>query len=213
MKNINWVKVFVPICIIAVLALVGYYAITSSNKQENLKGQVSDSVETEFVNTEGKVVLEEYSDFQCPACANAAAIVSQLKKKHEGSLEVVFNDYPLPYHKQAPKASEAAACAQDQGKFWEYHDTLFANQSEWSGSTNAVTIFKEYAEDLSLDSEKFNQCLDLGEKESYVAEKVKKGNAEKISATPTLYLNGKKLTDYKTWNELIEIIENEINSN
>lgn len=212
MKKSGLFKIILPIGMVVVL--VALIILTNdSPEDEALKGQANSSVEAEFVKEEGKVVIEEYSDFQCPACANAAAIVSGLKKKHGESLEVIFNDYPLSYHKQAPKASEAAACARDQGEFWEYHDMLFANQAEWSGSSDAVTVFKEYAVDLGLDSEVFNQCLDSGEKESYVQEKVKKGNEEKISATPTLYMNGEKLTDYKTWNELIEKIENEINSN
>lgn len=209
MKKINWTKIFMALSVLALFAAVIIYAKTSfDNKNNNLKGEVAEPLEKN-----NKVVLEEYSDFQCPACAAAAPIVSDLKKKHGDRLEVVFNDFPLSMHKYSPKSSEAAACAKDQGKFWEYHDMLFTSQREWANSKDeqeVISYFKQYAKSLNLDTEKFDKCLDSGEKKTYVDEKTQKALSMKVNATPTFYLNGKKLENYRTWDELIQMIENEL---
>jgi protein-disulfide isomerase len=209
MKKIGWVQIVLVLAILVAFGGILIYAKNSSNNQNNLKGEVAKPLE----NNNGKVVLEEYSDFQCPACASAAQIVSELKKKHNDSLEVKFNDFPLTMHKYAPKASEAAQCAKDQGKFWEYHDVLFQNQKAWSQSKDekdVVKYFKKYAKELGLDTEQFDKSLDSGEKKAYVDEMTKNAMDKKISATPTFYLNGKKLEGYKTWDEFIGMIEKEL---
>lgn len=203
MKKITLTQLIIGIGVVAIF--VGILTYAKVNKDDNLKGEVVDPI-----NDGNKVVLEEYSDFQCPACAAAALIVSQLKEKHGDKLEVRFNDFPLSFHQYAAKASEAAASARDQGKFWEYHDILFQNQSEWAQSKDeqeAVSYFKQYAKNLGLNTEEFNQSLDSGAKKAYVDGMTKIALDKKISATPTFYLNGKKLENYRTWNELIEMVE------
>lgn len=207
MKKSGWIQIALVLVGLVIFGGILIY-VKSSDKQNNLKGEVVESV-----GSEGKVVIEEYSDFQCPACAMAAPIVSDLKKKYEDKLEVRFIDFPLTYHALAAKASEAAAAASDQGKFWEYHDILFGKQSEWTQSGNekeAVRYFKQYAESLDLDMEKFNKSLDSGEKKDYVEQNRQRGMDMRVSATPTFYLNGKKLQGYKTWDELIGKIEAEL---
>lgn len=204
-KNSILAKIFLSLLIFGI-ALGAAFLVRNFKNSKPPKAQVSEGL---FVN-EGKVTLEEFSDFQCPACAAAAPIVSELKEKYKGRLEVIFNDYPLPYHKWAKKASEAAAIAQDQGKFWEYHDLLFERQEEWGQSQDATLLFKEYAKELGLDMEKFSKSLDSGEKEAYVNEKIKKGEEMGINATPTFYLNGKRLSGFKTWDEFIQKIEKEL---
>jgi protein-disulfide isomerase len=210
MKKFNWAQLGIIVAVVAIFGGILIYARTSFNdKNGNLKGEVTKPLE----NNNGKVVLEEYSDFQCPACAAASQVVSELKKKHGDKLEIKFNDFPLPMHKYAPKASEAAQCAKDQGKFWEYHDMLFENQSVWGQSKDeeeAVSYFKKYAKSLNLDTDQFNKSLDSGEKKAYVDEKTQNAKDMKINATPTFYLNGEKLQNYKTWNELIQMVEAEL---
>lgn len=206
MKKFNVTQIAVIVAVLAIFGGILIYA-TTSNKNDNLKGQAASAIDGD------KVVLEEYSDFQCPACASAAQVVSELKKKHSDSLEVKFNDFPLTMHKYAPKASEAAQCAADQGKFWEYHDILFQNQRVWSQAKDekdVVKYFKKYAKELGLDTEQFDKSLDSGEKKAYVDEMTKNAMDKKISATPTFYLNDKKLEGYKTWDEFIGMIEKEL---
>ena len=213
MKKFNWAQIGIVVAVITIFSGILIYAKTSlNNKNDNLKGEIAKPIENNN-NDEGKVVLEEYSDFQCPACAGVAQIVSELKKKHKDKLEVKFIDFTLTYHTLAPKASEAAASARDQGKFWEYHDILFQNQRIWGQAKSeeeAVKYFKQYAKDLGLDTRQFDKSLDSGEKKDYVEQNKQKALDMKISATPTFYLNGEKLEGYKTWDELIEMVEKEI---
>ncbi len=208
MNKINKTQIIIGLGILVIFAGILIYANASfKNKNESLEGEIAKPLES----NNGKVVLEEYSDFQCPACAQASQIVDELKDKYPNKLEVVFQD--TPFHKYSILASEAAQCANDQGKYWEYHDLLFQNQSIWGQSLNekeAIKHFKEYAKSLGLNTEQFNKSLDSGEKKSYVNEKILKAQALKISATPTFYLNGKKLQNYKTWDELVGMIEKEL---
>src|SRR5215471_11454580 len=104
------------------------------------------------------VTIVEFSDFQCPFCKNATTTVKQVLDKYPGKVRLVFRDFPLAsIHPLAQKAHEAARCAADQGKFWEYHDVLFERSPKLSPAE-----LKQYAQDLKLDGGAFAQCLDSG---------------------------------------------------
>ena len=104
------------------------------------------------------VTIVEFSDFQCPFCKTANTTVKQVLDKYPGKVRLVFRDYPIAsLHPQAPKAHEAARCAGDQAKFWEYHDVLFERSPKMSPQD-----LKQYALDLKLDAAAFDQCLDSG---------------------------------------------------
>src|SRR3989344_2071642 len=111
---------------------------------------------------DAKVTIIEFSDFQCPFCSRfREQTFDQLKKEYidTGKVKFVYRDFPLEsIHPNALKAAEASECADDQGKFWEYHDILFSKQDEWSQS-DGISKFKVYAKDLSLDTSKFDKCL------------------------------------------------------
>src|SRR3989344_4508365 len=108
------------------------------------------------------VTVIEFSDFQCPFCARfREETFYQIKTNYidTGKVKFVYRDFPLSsIHPMAEKGAEAAECANEQGKFWEYHDVLFDKQDEWT--TVGVTKLKDYAKELSLDTDKFNKCLD-----------------------------------------------------
>ena len=106
------------------------------------------------------VTIVEFSDFQCPFCSKAKVTVDEVMKGYGDKVRLVFRHFPLSFHQDAPKAAEAAACANDQKKFWEYHDKLFANQGALE-----VDDLKKHAADLGLDTARFNECLDSGKKE------------------------------------------------
>ena len=120
-------------------------------------------------------------------------------------MRFVFKDYPLPNHQQAFKAAEAAQCARVQGKFWEYHDTLFANQDAL-----AVEDLKRYASQLDLDTGSFNACLDSGETSALVQQDMNEGNAYGVTATPTIFINGRLLSGAQPFETFDAIIREEL---
>jgi len=110
-------------------------------------------------NENAPVTIVEFSDFQCPYCSRfRTQTFDQIKQEYidTGKVRFVYRDFPLSsIHPMAQKAAEAAECADEQDKFWEYHDGIFANQASLS-----IDNMKKWAKDLGLDSSKFNSCLD-----------------------------------------------------
>ncbi|MBK9518212.1 MAG: thioredoxin domain-containing protein [Anaeromyxobacter sp.] len=137
------------------------------------------------------VTIVEFSDFQCPYCARAESTVKDLMEleKYKGKIKLVYRDYPLPSHNLAPKASEAAHCAGDQGKYWDMHGKLFAVTPRLE-----VTDLKAYARELKLDEGRFDKCLDSGEKAAVVAEHAAAGEKAGVRGTPAFFINGRLLS-------------------
>lgn len=152
---------------------------------------------------EASIVLEEFSDFQCPACKTAQASVKEVLSTFGDKVLLKYRHFPLvTIHTQAYRAALAAECANDQGKFWEYHDLLFDNQPNFSRD-ELVT----YAQQLELNiegSSGFAACLDSRAKTEIVRADMREGEDRKIGGTPTFYLNGELVSD---WSKLKEIIQ------
>ena len=136
-----------------------------------------------------KVTIVEFSDFQCPFCGKAAATVDEVMKQYEGKVRLVFRHFPLDFHTEAPKAHEAAMCANEQGKFWEYHDVLFKNQQQLQPDQ-----LKQHAQTLGLDGAKFNECLDSGKYAEAVKKDLEAGKKHGVSGTPAFFVNGRMLS-------------------
>lgn len=157
--------------------------LTSSAAFEQVKGPEN-----------AAVTVVEYSDFQCPFCAQAAPIVDQVLAEYPDDVRVVYRHFPLnQIHAQAQLASEAAEAAGNQGQFWEMHDVLFANQSQWSGNLGARGIFETYAEALGLDMEQFNTDLRDGALTDKVDHDYQSGVTAGVQGTPTFFINGERL--------------------
>jgi protein-disulfide isomerase len=155
---------------------------------------------------EAPVTIVEFSDFQCPFCKNATATVKQVMDKYPGKVKWVFRDFPLPaIHPAAPKAHEAARCAAEQGKFWEYHDLLF----DRSPKQNPDDL-KQYAKDLKLDASTFGQCLDSGKQEAAVTKDVEEGSRLGVTGTPTFFINGRQLVGAQPLTAFQKIIDGEL---
>jgi protein-disulfide isomerase len=155
------------------------------------------------------VTVVEFSDFQCPFCASALPTVNQLKEFYGNQILFVYRDFPLhQIHPLAGKASEAAQCAFEQDKFWEYHDTLFENQQEWSSV--GVPKFKEYAVDLELDTTAFDECLDTGKYAGEVEADLQAGIQVGVDSTPSFIINGQKISGAVPLDVLKEIIDTEL---
>ncbi len=131
------------------------------------------------------VTIVEFADFQCPFCQQAVQTLNQVVARYADRVRVVFRHFPLPSHTYAQKAHEAAECANEQGKFWAYHDFLFANQGALG-----VEDLKRYAASLGLDTDRFNQCLNTGKYAEKVKKDVEDGTKYHVRGTPTFFING-----------------------
>ncbi len=117
----------------------------------------------------------------------------------------MFRDYPLPNHAQAFKAAEAAQCANEQGRFWEYHDKLFEQQSALQPAD-----LKRYAVELELDAEEFNGCLDGGKHTASVRTDMQEGEGYGVRATPSFFINGRFLSGAQPYEAFSGIIDEEL---
>src|SRR5438445_1293751 len=132
-----------------------------------------------------EVTVTEFSDFQCRYCQRAAVVVEQLRKSYGDNVQFVFKQMPLPMHQYAFKAAEAAVIAQQQGKFWEYHDRLFA------ATDLSVDALKTMAAEVGLDLNKFNQALDSPATRAAVEKDIEEAKQLGVRGTPTFFVNGK----------------------
>ena len=151
------------------------------------------------------VTIIEFSDYQCPFCARVNPTLEQVRKAYGDQVKIIFKDFPLPNHAQAPKAAEAAHCAGEQGKYWEMHDQLFANQRALN-----VPDLKQHAATLGLDATAFNQCLESGKHAKLVAAGTTQGEAMGVNSTPTLYINGRPLIGAQPFDAFKQVIDEEL---
>lgn len=152
------------------------------------------------------ITLIEFADFQCPFCGRVAPTVKRIREKYGDQVRVVWKDFPLTQiHPQAFKASEAAHCAGDQGKYWEYHDRLFANQQSLMPDD-----LKKHAADLGLDSGKFAACLDTSKYGERVRDGVAAGTRLGVNSTPMFYVNGRVLSGAQPYEMFASLIDEEL---
>ena len=130
-----------------------------------------------------------FSDFQCPFCTRVEPTLTQIEKKYEGKVRFVWKNYPLPFHNNAEPAAEAAMAANEQGKFWEMHDKLFAQPA---GARPGH--LEKYAQELGLDMGKFKADLDATSTRSAIEAETKEGQAVGVNGTPTVFINGRKIS-------------------
>lgn len=156
------------------------------------------------------VVIFEFADFQCPACGKFAQFSEPLLQEwlDDGTVRFVWYDFPLTQiHQNAVLASRAGRCANEQDKFWPFHDRVFGGQSQWSSSGSADDMFIEYAQAEGLDVGAFTQCLRSDKYQKEVSESFQLGTSLGVGGTPTLFINGKKINDTPgtraEWEQLI----------
>lgn len=139
---------------------------------------------------DAKVTVVEFSDFQCPYCSLAATAVNEVKAKYGDRVRFVFRQYPLNFHEQAHLAAQASLAANAQGKFWEYHDKLFANQKALGRPE-----LEKYAEELGLDMDAFRKALDDGTYKATVDGELTLGGEVFVEGTPTMFVNGVRVAN------------------
>ena len=157
-------------------------------------------------NASAQVTIIEFSDFQCPYCQRVSPTLKRVQQTYGDRVRVIWKDFPLTQiHPQAFKAAEAAHCAGDQGKFWDYHDRLFADQRAL-----LVDDLKRHASDMKLDTAAFGACLDGSKYAERVRDGVAAGTRLGVSSTPTMYINGRMLAGAYPYETIAAMVDEEL---
>jgi protein-disulfide isomerase len=156
-------------------------------------------------NANAPVTIVEFSDYQCPFCARVNPTLDLVRTTYGDKVRIVFKDYPLPNHAEAPKAAEAARCAGEQNKYWEMHDSMFANQRSLG-----VPSLKQQARALGLNGTAFDTCLDSGKHAAAVLAGGELGNTLGVNSTPSLYINGRPLVGAQPFEAFKQVIDEEL---
>ena len=145
------------------------------------------------------ITMIEFSDFQCPFCARFFTETLPLIQKNyidTGKVKFVYRDFPLPdIHQNAIPAAIAAECADEQGMFWEYHNKIFENQLLWQDldKQNVVRTFEQFAEELVLDTNTFNTCLESAKYLDEVQNDLNDGVSYGVTGTPGFFIGNEKI--------------------
>lgn len=148
-----------------------------------------------FVGVENAPIhIEEFSDFQCPACRAAAPIIKELVKQYPDQVKLTYRDFPLPSHDEAKSAAVAALCAGQQGQFFEFHDRLFTGQSEWESTNTDIDPFiNKLIADLGLDVAAMDTCRNSRQARSEVERDFDEGQERGVDSTPSFFVDGNKI--------------------
>ncbi len=172
-----------------------YWAVSQEDISSNEKLQVSPSTtDKSYGNIDSEIELVEYGDFQCPACKSVYPLIKEVKEEYKNDVHFAYRHYPLPrIHPNAEVAAYASEASANQGKFWEMHDLLFENQSDWNelSEEEARNKMIDYARELELDIEQFEVDIDSSEVKDVVKKDQKSGDKAKVAGTPSFFLNGK----------------------
>ena len=152
------------------------------------------------------VTIVEFSDFQCPFCQKSVATVRGVLAKYQGRVKLAFLDFPLAeIHPRAQSAAEAARCAGEQGKFWEYHDSLFEDQSKLD---EASLVGR--AQDLKMDETAFQSCLASGRFKADIEANREQGVKAGVAGTPGFFINGVSLSGAQPQADFEKIIDRQL---
>jgi protein-disulfide isomerase len=153
------------------------------------------------------VKVIEFADFQCPFCMRAENTVKGIHDRYGDKVQIVFMDFPLSFHAHSTQAANAARCAAEQNKFWQYHDALFANQAKL-----APDDLKATAKTVGLDSAEFDACLDKNKYDAKVQQDRAEGEKLAVTGTPSFFVNGRELTGAQPLEAFTGIIDEELAS-
>ena len=189
--------------VVLIIVLVGSFVISqSSNSIDPASFADVETFELEARvkgNPEAEITLVKYSDFQCPACAQAYPAVKELVESFGDQFSFEYRHYPLrSLHPNAQLAAQAAEAAGIQGKFWEMHDLLFEQQQDWAQSLNPKKVFTAYAEELGLNTDRFKYDLNSDEVKLKVNTDTDDALERGLRSTPSFLINGEpsRLEDF-----------------
>jgi protein-disulfide isomerase len=154
------------------------------------------------------VTIVEFTDFQCPFCKRSEDTVKQLQTKYGDKIRLVHMDYPLSFHSHAMDAAKAARCANEQGKFWQYRDALFADQSKL-----APADLKATAKQLGLTMSQFDSCFDSAKYQTAIQSDLAEGNKLGVDGTPAFFIDGRSLVGAQPLPAFTEVVDDELTRN
>jgi protein-disulfide isomerase len=151
------------------------------------------------------VTIVEFSDFQCPFCRAAENSLKAVKDRYGDKVRLVYLDFPLGMHAHAMDAARAGRCAGEQGKFWQFHDAMFADQSKLTPED-----LKADAKNLGLDTKAFDACFDSNKYDAQIHKDMSQGTSLGVTATPTFYINGRQILGAQPPDRFDEVIDDEL---
>lgn len=171
-----------------------------------LRAQVSAAGVASKGDSKAPVTIVEFTDFHCPFCKRVLTSLADLEAKYGDKIRLVFRDFPIDQlHPAARKAHEAARCANDQGKFWAYHDKLFA-----AAPRASIDNLKSYAKEVGLDAATFDKCLSGAKYQAAVQKDIDEGTRLGVTGTPSLFIKGRLLVGAAPVESFIRIIDEEL---
>jgi len=201
-KNQMWLLIAAAVVVVAIGALI---IVNNRSQAQVSTPPVTSSLPPELVarnikgSPDAKVVITEFSDFECPACKSFATGTAKIIEEEyikTGLVRFEYKHLPLPQHEpSASNAANAAECAADQGKFWEMHDYLFQEQGKQGANTFTQIRLKTMASELGLNSSEFDQCLSRQTHAQTVQQDVAESRQLRVNSTPTIYVNGQRVAN------------------
>ena len=210
------------IWLLGLIALVGVAALGYvATKPKSSSQQALDTTDTTNAGpaqgyvigkVDAPVKIVEFADFECPSCGGWATVTEpdvRTRIINAGLANLTFYDFPLTQHRNTVAASNAAACADEQGKFWPMHDRLFQAQDEWNGeATDAPKpFFKRYAGEAGLDVAKWESCFDGRKFRKRIAANLAEGLRRGVNSTPTFVIGGRLYPGMRSYDELKGIVD------
>jgi protein-disulfide isomerase len=209
--------------LVGVVAVAGIAALTYETTKSDAAATTS-PVDTSLppVKSEGYVMgsptapleVVEFGDFECPVCSSFATLTEpdvRARLITTGTMRLRYIDFPLQGHRYTWNASRAAACADEQGKFWDFHDALFQTQDQWSGlagNTKAPEgFFKNLGKNIGLNADQFATCVDEKRTQAKVQAHLLLAQARAVSATPTFFIGAKKRTGSPPYDEFKKLVD------
>lgn len=210
------------IWLLGVIALVGVAALAYvATKPKSSSVQTLDTADTTNAGppqgyligkVDAPVKIIEFADFECPSCGNWSTVQEpdvRTRIINAGLANLTYYDFPLTQHRNTLAASNAAACADEQGKFWQMHDRLFQAQDEWNGeATDAPKpFFKRYAAEVGLDVSKWEACYDARKYQKRISANLADGLRRGVNSTPTFVIGNRLYPGMRPYDELRKIVD------
>jgi protein-disulfide isomerase len=208
--------------LLGVIVVVGIAALSYvATKPSQSVRDVSQTVDTANAGpsqgyligkVDAPVKILEFADFECPSCAGFSVVTEPDVRSRiiePGLANLTYYDFPLNMHRNTVAASNAAACADEQGKFWQMHDRIFQNQTEWNGEAteSPKPFFKRYAQEVGVDVAKWEACYDARKYQKRISANLAEGLRRGVNSTPSFVIGSKLYAGMRSYDDLKAIVD------